>query len=121
TDRIGQVVGYGDRGIALISMLLQQPGALTRWVRDVLGPLGAVTPACARARETLGTWLDNDRSFQATAEALQVHRNTVKYRIERLADDLDDRLRERRVDLELALLACRLLGDDLLRHPDDLR
>ncbi|WP_313407727.1 helix-turn-helix domain-containing protein [Aeromicrobium sp.] len=121
TDRIDQVVGYGDRGIALISMLLQQPGALNRWVRDVLGPLGAVTPAAARARETLGTWLENDRSFQATAEALQVHRNTVKYRIERIAADLDERLGERRVDLELALLACHLLGDDLLEHPDASR
>lgn len=117
-DRIGQVVGYGDRGIALISMLLQQPGALRCWVRDVLGPLGEVSPAAARARATLGAWLDHDRNFQATAEALQVHRNTVKYRIERIMADLGDRLGDRRVDLELALLACRLLGDELLAEPD---
>lgn len=116
-DRIGQVTAFGDRGIALISMLLRQPGALQRWVRDVLGPLGAVSPAAARARETLGTWLDHDRNFQATAEALRVHRNTVKYRIERIGAELDERLGERRVDLELALLACRLLGDDLLAAP----
>lgn len=116
-DRIGQVVGFGDRGIALISLLLQQPGGLQRWVRDVLGPLGEVSPAAARARATLGAWLDHDRNFQATAEALQVHRNTVKYRIERITADLDDRLGDRRVDLELALLACRLLGDELLEEP----
>ena len=120
-DRISQVVGYDGRGIALISMLLQQPGALPRWVRDVLGPLGEVSPAAARARETLGAWLDHERNFQATAEALQVHRNTVKYRIERISAELDERLGDRRVDLELALLACRLLGDDLLREPDGHR
>jgi len=113
-ERIGQVVGFGDRGIALISMLLQQPGALQRWVCDVLGPLGEVSSAAARARATLGAWLEHDRNFQATAEALQVHRNTVKYRVERIAAEMDDRLEERRVDLELALLACRLLGDELL-------
>lgn len=119
--RISQVVGFGDRGIALISMLLKQPGALHRWVRDVLGPLGETSPATGRARETLGAWLDHDRNFQATAEALQVHRNTVKYRIERISADLGERLGDRRVDLELALLACRLLGDDLLREPDGHR
>jgi len=120
-DCIGQVTGFGDRGIALISMLLRQQGALPRWVRDVLGPLGGVSPAAARARETLGTWLDHDRNFQATAEALRVHRNTVKYRIERISAELDERLGERRVDLELALLACRLLGDDLLQPGDERR
>lgn len=120
-ERIGQVIGFGDRGIALISMLLQQPGALGRWVRDVLGPVGEISAAAARARVTLGSWLDHDRNFQATAEALQVHRNTVKYRIERITADLDDRLTERRVDLELALLACRLLGDELLEEPDGHR
>lgn len=120
-DRIAQVVGFGDRGIALISMLLKQPGALGRWVRDVLGPVGEQSSAAARARVTLGSWLDHDRNFQATAEALQVHRNTVKYRIERITADLDDRLADRRVDLELALLACRLLGDELLQQPDGHR
>ncbi len=120
-DRTGQVLGYGDRGVALISMLMQQPGALRRWVRDVLGPLGESTAAASRARQTLGSWLDHDRSFQATAEALQVHRNTVKYRIERIADGLGDRMTDRRVDLELALLACRLLGDELLDEPDGHR
>lgn len=113
-DRVGQVISFGDRGIALISMLMQESGALRRWLVEVLGPLAEPTPAAARARETLGAWLEHDRNYQATAEALQVHRNTVKYRIDRITEDLQERLTERRIDLELALLACRLLGDGIL-------
>lgn len=113
-ERLGPVVAFGDRGIAVLSMLRRQPGELARWVGEVLGPVGAPTPAAARSRATLGAWLDHDRNFQAAAEVLSVHRNTVKYRIGRIQDELGPRLDDRRVDFELALLACRLLGDEVL-------
>ncbi len=110
-----QVIGYGDRAVAVVSMLLSDVAALTRWVVDVLGPLAANNDNAARLRETLLTFLATGGSYQATAEHLLLHRNTVKYRVGRAVELRGSGLEEDRLDVELALEAVRLLGDAVLR------
>ncbi|MFF3161746.1 PucR family transcriptional regulator ligand-binding domain-containing protein [Streptomyces sp. NPDC003273] len=72
--------------------------------RALLGPLGA-QPALA---ETLRTWLSLHGSWDRTAVALGVHRNTVRQRIARCAALLDADLDDADVRMELwfALRQC---------------
>ncbi|GEK04158.1 hypothetical protein TNCT1_64340 [Streptomyces sp. 1-11] len=65
--------------------------------RALLGPLGA-QPALA---ETLRTWLSLHGSWDRTAVALGVHRNTVRQRIARCAALLDADLDDADVRMEL--------------------
>jgi hypothetical protein len=110
-----QVTAHGDRAVALVAMLLHDVAALTRWVSDVLGPLAANTDNAARLRETLLTFLVAGSSYQVTAERLMLHRNTVKYRVDRAVELRGRSLEDDRIDVELALEVVRLLGDVVLR------
>jgi hypothetical protein len=81
------LVRHGDRaGLAD----LVPPGEAAAHARTLLAPI-ADTPALA---ETLRTWLSLHGSWDRTAVALSVHRNTVRQRIARcaalLGTDLDD-------------------------------
>ncbi|MGV9709910.1 PucR family transcriptional regulator [Gordonia sp. NPDC003424] len=104
----GQVVGFGDRGIAVISLLARDLDATRVWVHDVLGPLAEDTPTAAMLRETLSVYYATKESHLHTAERLNLHRNTVKYRVGKALAELP-RQRDR-LDLALALTACELLG-----------
>jgi hypothetical protein len=76
-----------------------------------LGPLGELTPAArARAIATLRAWLDAHGDISATAAALHVHPQTVRYRIAGLREALGAVLDDADARLELAL-ALRV-GDD---------
>jgi hypothetical protein len=71
-----------------------------------LAPLVDLTPAQrTRLEQTLLHWLRHQGNIPATADALHVHRQTVRYRLTRLrelfGDALDDP--EARFELELAL------------------
>ena len=91
--------------------------ALVRWyeidgvratIEELLKPVLALHPDKAQvALETLRAYLDCGRSISATAEALHVHRNTVRYRIERVLErlglDLDEP--DQRLMLELGTRA----------------
>ncbi|MFK0168280.1 helix-turn-helix domain-containing protein [Streptomyces sp. NPDC090306] len=80
---------------------LVPPDAARTYARTVLSPL-ADSPALA---ETLRTWLSLHGSWDRTAVALSVHRNTVRQRIARcaalLGTDLDDT--DARMELWFAL------------------
>jgi hypothetical protein len=110
-----QVTAHGDRAVAVVSMLLHDVHALAGWVADVLGPLAARTENAGRLRETLLAFLVTGSSYQVTAERLLLHRNTVKYRVDRAVELRGRGLEENRLDVELALEAVRLLGDVVLR------
>ncbi|KAB1986704.1 helix-turn-helix domain-containing protein, partial [Streptomyces triticiradicis] len=81
------LVRHGDRP-ALAGLVL--PEDAEAHARTLLAPL-AGTPALT---ETLRTWLSLHGSWDRTAVALSVHRNTVRQRIARCAAlleaDLDD-------------------------------
>ena len=96
--------------------------ALVRWaeidgvrpvINEIMAPLLDQTPRQARqALSTLRTYLDSGQNVTKTAEALHIHRNTARYRLERIAallpvdmDDPDDRL--------LLELSCRIVDAEL--------
>ena len=83
-------------------------------VRDLsaagLAPLDGETDASrARLTETLAAWLDHQGRTERVAEALDVHPQTVRYRLGRLRDLFGDRLDDpgERLELSLALTAVR--------------
>ena len=84
------------------------------WVRTTLGELATADSAHERLRETALEFLANGASFTAAAEALQVHKNTVHYRIQQAEDMLGRPLRDSRIELELALLACKWMRGAVL-------
>ncbi len=63
--------------------LAGQSAARDRLVRDTAGRLAEVDPVLV---QTLSTYLERAGSLEATARALVVHTNTVRYRMRRVAD-----------------------------------
>ena len=57
----------------------------------------------ARLRETLAAWLDRPGQVQAVAAALDVHPQTVRYRVRQLRDLFGDRLEDPDARFELSL------------------
>ncbi len=108
------VVSHETEGMAVVAVLARDLDATRQWVHDVLGPLSADTDAASRLRETVGTFMSTGNSYVATAERLNMHRNTVKYRLGRATDELGRPLSERRLDTELALHVVEILGSAVL-------
>ncbi len=107
-----QVTSFTDVGaIALLSADL----AATRvWVADTLGALAADDEDTERLRETVRVFLNLGSSHTAAAKLLNLHKNSVQYRIAK-AEALRGRpFRSDRADIELALRACRVLGPAVL-------
>ncbi|MGQ4488229.1 helix-turn-helix domain-containing protein [Streptomyces sp. 372A] len=113
-DRARAVTSYTDPGVRAAAMLSADLGATRRLVRDALGALGADTEAAARLRGTLLAFVTEKGSYVATAERTHLHKNTVKYRVDRALEERGRPLGEDRLDLELALIACEWLGDAVL-------
>ena len=84
------------------------------WVRTTLGDLARADMAHERLRETALTFLGTGASYTAAADALHVHKNTVHYRIQQAEDILGRPLRDSRIELELALLACKWMRGAVL-------
>ncbi|MFJ3641568.1 PucR family transcriptional regulator [Streptomyces sp. NPDC090108] len=88
---------------------------LRAWVGTVLGGLADDDENCARMRETVWSYLSSGSSLNAAAAELHLHKNTIQYRIRKAEETRGRPFSEGRVDVEVALLACRLLGDTVLR------
>ncbi len=58
--------------------------------------------------------LQHNRSYTATAEAMLLHKNSIKYRIETTERVLGRDLDERPLEVELALTACHWMGAAVL-------
>lgn len=108
----GSVVGFADRGIAVVSRLAQDLDATARWVREVLGGLADDTPTAATLRETLSVYFATKESHLHTSTRLNLHRNTVKYRVGKALAEVPDG--RDRLDLALALTVCELLGSAVI-------
>jgi DNA-binding PucR family transcriptional regulator len=104
TDR--QFTAVSDTGIALAALLANNVEAASAWVHEVLGPLGSPTDGDKRLRNTLRTFLGTGSSYKAAAEALHLHSNTVKYRVQRAVDRRGRPIDDDRLDVEVALLLC---------------
>jgi DNA-binding PucR family transcriptional regulator len=100
-----------------IALMCGDVAALRAWVLDVLGDLAIDDEGHGRLRETLREFLAVQGSHTAVAERLGLHRNTVRYRVHRAEEALGQALESGRVDVEVALLACRWLGATVMRQP----
>ncbi|MCK0439070.1 helix-turn-helix domain-containing protein [Gordonia alkaliphila] len=106
------VVGYGDRGVAVVSMMARDLPSTRAWVREILGPLAGDNAGAQVLRETMSEYLKHGESHVRTAERMMLHRNTVKYRIGKAVEILPDG--HDRMDLALALTVCEYLGTEVL-------
>lgn len=109
------VVAASDPGLAAAALLGGDIGAARVWVTDVLGELSADNDSDERLRETLRVFLRCGSSYKQAAEELDLHFNTVKYRIGRAVTRRGRPIDDDRLDVELALLACQWYGTAVLQ------
>jgi DNA-binding PucR family transcriptional regulator len=83
-------------------------------VADVLGGLAVDDAHHARLRGTLRVFLACGSSYTTAAERLTLHKNSVRYRVDRALQARGRPLADDRLDVEMALLACRWLGSGVL-------
>lgn len=88
--------------------------AMRTLVERELGSLAEPGDTAARLRETVRLFLGNGSDIHAVARALNVHQNTVRYRVQQAERLLGHPIDERRVYLELALRSVEVYGDQLL-------
>lgn len=110
------VVAADDPGLPLVALLGDDPADLREWVGDVLGGLATDSPDDARLRETLRIFLRTGASYKAAALELDLHFNSVKYRVRKAVDRRGRPIGADRLDVEVALLACHWLGSAVLRR-----
>ncbi len=84
-----------------------------RFVLRQLGPLAETDEETARLRATLRVYLEEHGSRTATAERLGVHPNTVSNRAKACEALIGRSLRERPVELQVALALRETLGDQV--------
>lgn len=112
------VTGY-DSGLGVAALLAADLAETRQWVRATLGDLGRDDAQHRRLRDTLMTFLRNGGSYTATAEAMLMHRNSVRYRITIAERALGRRISSDRQAIELALTACHWLGRAVLAPAGD--
>jgi DNA-binding PucR family transcriptional regulator len=100
-----------------VALLALEPGSAAGWVWSVLGELAVDDDAHARMRDTLWAYLSSGGSLATAAAELHVHKNTIQYRVRKAEEARGRPLADGRLDVEVALLACRLLGSTALRPP----
>jgi hypothetical protein len=104
------VVAANDPGVSVAAMLGADISQAREWVAEVLGDLAVDDENDARLRETLHVFLSSDGSYKLAAERLNLHSNTVKYRITRAVARRGRAIGADRLDVELALLLCHWYG-----------
>jgi hypothetical protein len=102
------VARYKD--VAALSFLVERQAESKGWVGQVLGDLARPGEDRERLRETLRVFLDEGENAIAAAEKLFVHRNTVKYRVDKALSLLPEPLGNRRLEVALALRYADWVG-----------
>lgn len=105
---LGRVVRYSQVETAYLAGA-DEP-AMRALIDRELGALARPGAHAARLRDTLHTYLRCRRSPDATAKELGVHRNTVRYRLQRITELLGRPIDERGLRLELALDCAAVYG-----------
>jgi DNA-binding PucR family transcriptional regulator len=112
------VVAAADPGLAIASLLSGSSSTVadTRaWVAKVLGDLASDEENDERLRETLRVFLGCGSSYKLAAEELNLHSNSVKYRVGRAVVRRGREIDTDRLDVELALLVCHWYGAAVLQ------
>lgn len=105
--------------VRLAALLSENLQDLRAWVRRTLGGLAVDDAPTARLRDTVRTYLETGGISVETARRLYVHRNTVRYRVQRAEEIRGRPLDEDRIDLEVALVLCSQLGGSVLQPRTD--
>lgn len=105
---------WAQPDVRAAALLLRDLEATRRLVATSLGGLADDTETNAGLRHTVRCFLAQQSSFPATAALLNVHKNTVRYRIDKAVEARGRPLNDDRLDLELALVACEWLGPTVL-------
>jgi hypothetical protein len=113
-DLADAVTTYATPGVRAASLLTGDLPSARALVANALGALATDDEACARLRETLLAFLSEGSSFLSTSKLIHVHKNTVKYRVDKAVEIRGRALDDDRFNLELALIACRWLGRAVL-------
>lgn len=113
-QRDRRVIAASDPGVAAAALLTSDLAQTREWVCQTLGPLARDSESEARLRETLRVFLGEGSSHKAAAERLNLHTNSVKYRVQRAIECRARPITGDRLDVELALLACHQFGDAVL-------
>ncbi|WP_154676420.1 PucR family transcriptional regulator [Amycolatopsis benzoatilytica] len=101
-----------------LALVAADPAGVAGWVQSVLGALADDDEAHQRMRETVWAYLSSGSSLMVAAQELHLHKNTIQYRLRKAEQERGRPLAEGRIDVEVALLACRLLGSAVLRAVD---
>lgn len=108
------VISYNEPGVRAAAMMCNDLDEARLMVRNTLGRLAIDSPHHARLRDTLLQFISAGCSYTAAAEALVMHKNSVKYRVDKAQEERGRPIDADRLDVELALNACRWLGPSML-------
>ena len=101
--------------VAPIAMLCADLDSARAWIHETLGELAVDSSRNEGLRGTARVFLQTGGSYTATAEQLFLHRNTAQYRVRKAEEVRGRPLRDGRLDVELALLACHWMKAAVLR------
>lgn len=113
----GGVTAASDPGLAVATLLTDNLDEAREFVAETLGALASDTANDARLRETLRVYLSDGASYKSAGEKLNLHFNSVKYRVGRAAERRGRPIDDDRFDVELALLLCGCYGAAVLSTP----
>ena len=80
-NHLGPLVAFED--VALACLMASEPEAMRRVVAHELGGLARRDPGAERLRETTRVYLECGANAREAAERLNMHKNTVHYRLAR--------------------------------------
>ena len=112
-DERAPITPFAD--VSPIVMLCADLGSARAWIHETLGELAIASTRNEGLRETARVFLQTGGSYTATAEQLFLHRDTAQYRVRKAEQVRGRPLRDGRLDVELALLACHWLKAAVLQ------
>jgi hypothetical protein len=113
----GPVIAYADQWVRAAGILGSDLEQTRMLVRTALGPLACDDDYHARLRETLLAFLSTSSNYTTAAQLLSMHKNSVKYRVAKAEEKRGSPVDRDRLEVELALVACRWLGPAVLTPP----
>ncbi|MFT4258973.1 PucR family transcriptional regulator [Microbacterium sp.] len=106
--REARVVSFAEPDVGLLSLIMHDVPGTIAWTHEVLGPVADAGSSNDAMRETLATFYASGENFTRTADALRLHRNTVRQRVNKFIAERGGK----RIDALEISLALRML--DLL-------
>ncbi|MGA5200662.1 PucR family transcriptional regulator [Streptomyces variegatus] len=109
-----QWVRYDE--VAPVALMAGDVESVRDFVAAALGDLAGAGTRNAMLRETLRVFLTHHRSYAATAEAMNLHRNSIQYRLQQASALLPEAAKSLEDDYNVrtALLATHWLGGAVL-------